>query len=177
MMGIVKPKFFIPVHGEQKHLMKHAQLGKAMGIEDVFIGEIGNSIEISSDGIKQVADVPAGEVYVDGIGVGDVGNVVLNDRKHLSQDGIIIIVATIDTQSGYVISGPDIVSRGFVYVRDNEELMNAARDVACHVIDEYYDKRYRDWNAVKTKMRDEISRLMYERTKRSPMILPIFMEI
>lgn len=177
MMGIVKPKFFIPVHGEQKHLMKHAQLGKAMGIEDVFIGEIGNSIEISSDGIKQVADVPAGEVYVDGIGVGDVGNVVLNDRKHLSQDGIIIIVATIDTQSGYVISGPDIVSRGFVYVRDNEELMNAARDVACHVIDEHYDKRYRDWNAVKTKMRDEISRLMYERTKRSPMILPIFMEI
>ena len=179
MMGLVKPKFFIPVHGEQKHLMKHANLGLAMGIpkKNIFIGEIGNCIELSEDGIKQLGNVPSGEVYVDGIGVGDVGNIVLNDRKHLSQDGIIIIVATIDSHEGYVVSGPDIVSRGFVYVRDNEELMNCARDLACRVIDEQYDSRYKDWNNVKNKLRDEISRLMYEKTKRSPMILPIFMEI
>ena len=122
MMGIVKPKFFIPVHGEQQHLIKHSQLAVQMGIpnENIYIADIGQSIELSNDEIKRVADVPAGEIYVDGIGVGDVGNVVLNDRKKLSQDGIIIVVATIDAQSGYVVSGPDIVSRGFVFVKENE---------------------------------------------------------
>ncbi len=179
MMGLVKPKFFIPVHGEQKHLQKHAGLAVSMGIDsdNIFIGNIGNQIEISEDGIKQLSDVTAGEVYVDGIGVGDVGNVVLNDRKHLSKDGIIIVVATIDSATGAVVSGPDIVSRGFVYVRENEYLMNSARDLACRVIDEKYDSKYHDWNSVKTKLRDEISHLMYEKTKRSPMILPILMEI
>ncbi len=179
MMGLVRPKFFIPVHGEQKHLMKHAGLAVSMGIpqENIFIGEIGNCIELSDDGIKKLDNVPSGEIYVDGIGVGDVGNIVLNDRKRLSKDGIIIVVATIDAHGGYVVSGPDIVSRGFVYVRDNEELMEQARDLACRVIDEQYDKKYHDWNSVKTKLRDEISRLMYEKTKRNPMILPIFMEI
>ena len=179
MMGLVKPKYFIPVHGEQKHLAKHAMLAEQMGIDpkNIFIGDIGNTIELSSDELKQVGNVPAGEVYVDGYGVGDVGNIVLNDRKRLSKDGIIIIVATIDSQNGYFVSGPDIVSRGFVFVRENEELMNSARDLACRIFDEQYDRRYHDWNSVKTKMRDEISRLMYEKTKRSPMVLPIFMEI
>ncbi len=179
MMGIVKPKYFIPVHGEQKHLQKHAMLAEAMGIKkkDIYIGSIGKSIEISENGIKELADVPSGEVYVDGLGVGDVGNIVLNDRKRLSEDGLIIVVATIDTASGAVISGPDIVSRGFVYVRESEELMNSARDLACHVIDETYDSRYHDWNSVKTKLRDELSHLMYEKTKRTPMVLPILMEI
>lgn len=179
MIGLVKPKYFIPVHGEQKHLMKHAMLAKAMGIDEknIYIAEIGETIELTDTYIKKVGNVTAGDVYVDGLGVGDVGNVVLNDRKRLSQDGIIIVVATIDAHDGYVVSGPDIVSRGFVYVKDNEELMNAARDLACRVIDEQYDSRYHDWNSVKTKVRDEISRLMYEKTKRSPMILPIFMEI
>lgn len=178
MMGLVKPKFFIPVHGEQKHLMKHATLAEAMGIpkDNIYVGEIGETIELTEDYIKKVAQVPSGDIYVDGLGVGDVGNVVLNDRKKLSKDGIIIIVATIDQYDGYVVSGPDIVSRGFVYVKDNEELMESARDLACRIIDEQYDKRYRDWNSVKSKMRDEISKLMYEKTKRSPMILPIFME-
>ena len=148
-----------------------------MGISNVFIGDIGQSVEISEDGINRVEDVPAGEIYVDGYGVGDVGNIVLNDRKRLSQDGIIIVVATIDAQNGYVVAGPDVVSRGFVFVRENEELMNSARDLACRIIDEQYDRRYRDWNNVKSKMRDEISHLMYEKTKRSPMILPILMEI
>ena len=179
MIGLVKPKYFIPVHGEQKHLMKHAQLAGAMGIDEknIYIAEIGETIELTDAYIKKVGTVPSGDVYVDGLGVGDVGNVVLNDRKRLSQDGLIIVVATIDAHGGYVVSGPDIVSRGFVYVKDNEELMNAARDLACRVIDEQYDSKYHDWNSVKTKVRDEISRLMYEKTKRSPMILPIFMEI
>lgn len=179
MMGIVKPKFFIPVHGEQKHLMKHASLAEQMGIDkkNIYIGEIGKCIELSEDYIKECGTVPAGEIYVDGYGVGDVGNVVLNDRKRLSKDGIIIVVATIDAQNGYIVSGPDIVSRGFVFVKENEDLMNEARDIAYQVIDEQYDKRYHDWNSVKTRMRDEISRFMYEKTKRSPMILPIFMEI
>lgn len=179
MIGLVKPKYFIPVHGEQKHLMKHAFLARAMGIEDknIYISEIGETVELTDSYIKKAGNIPAGDVYVDGLGVGDVGNVVLNDRKRLSQDGIIIVVATIDAHDGYVVSGPDIVSRGFVYVKDNEDLMNAARDLACRVIDEQYDNRYHDWNSVKTKLRDEISRFMYEKTKRSPMILPIFMEI
>ncbi len=179
MIGLVKPKYFIPVHGEQKHLMKHAFLAHAMGIDDknIYISEIGETVELTDSYIKKAGNIPAGDVYVDGLGVGDVGNVVLNDRKRLSQDGIIIVVATIDAHDGYVVSGPDIVSRGFVYVKDNEDLMNAARDLACRVIDEQYDNRYHDWNSVKTKLRDEISRLMYEKTKRSPMILPIFMEI
>lgn len=179
MIGITKPKFFIPVHGEQKHLAKHAMLAESMNIprENIYIGDIGDSIELSDDGITKLPKVTAGEVYVDGYGVGDVGNVVLNDRKRLSKDGIIIIVATIDAQNGYIVSGPDIVSRGFVFVKENEDLMNSARDLACRVIDEQYDKKYHDWNSVKMRLRDEISHLMYEKTKRNPMVLPIFMEI
>lgn len=179
MMGIVKPKYFIPVHGEQKHLQKHAMLAEAMGIpkKNIFVGDVGNHIEISEKGIKKLDDVPSGEVYVDGIGVGDVGNIVLNDRRHLSADGIIIIVATIDSSTGEVVCGPDIVSRGFVYVRESEELINSARELACHVIDETYNSKYHDWNIVKTSLRDEISKMMYDKTKRNPMILPIIMEI
>lgn len=179
MMGIVKPRFFIPVHGEQKHLQKHAMLAESMGInkKNIYVGDIGSHIEISKNGIKNLEPVQSGEVYVDGIGVGDVGNIVLNDRKHLSADGIIIIVATIDAETGNVICGPDIVSRGFVYVRESEELINSARDLACRVITKTYNSRYHDWNTVKNNLRDEISHMMYEKTKRSPMILPIIMEI
>lgn len=179
MMGIVKPQYFIPVHGEQKHLTKHAALAEAMGIDKsrIYIGDIGNCIELSKDGINQVADVPSGDIYVDGYGVGDVGNVVLNDRKHLSRDGIIVIVATIDAASGYVVSGPDIVSRGFVFVRENEKLINDIKAISENVITAQYDKRYRDWNAVKTRLRDEVTHFVSEKTKRKPMILPIFMEI
>lgn len=179
MMGLVKPKYFLPVHGEQKHLQKHANLAVSMGIaqENIYIGNIGDRIELSVDSMKYLDSVTAGEVYVDGIGVGDVGNVVLNDRKRLSKDGIIIVVATIDSSTGFIVSGPDIVSRGFVYVKENERLMNSARDLACRVIDERYDSKYNDWNSVKTGLRDELSKMMYEKTKRSPMILPIFMEI
>lgn len=179
MMGIVKPKYFIPVHGEQKHLQKHALLAQAMGYskENIYVGTIGDHIEISQSGIKYIDTVQSGEVYVDGIGVGDVGNIVLNDRKRLSQDGLIIVVATINTQSGLIESGPDVVSRGFVYVRENEDLMNSVRNMALKIIDETYDKKYHDWNTVKIKLRDDITRLMYEKTKRSPMVLPVLMEI
>lgn len=179
MMGLTKPKYFIPVHGEQKHLQKHAALAEAMGIpkENIYIGTIGDKIELSADGIKHVQSVTAGEVYVDGLGVGDVGNIVLNDRKKLSKDGIVIVVATIDSEGGYIVSGPDIVSRGFVFVKENEELMNEAKALAYEIISDSYDKKYHDWNSVKSNLRDDISKLMYERTKRSPMVLPILMEI
>ena len=179
MMGIVKPKFFIPAHGEQKHLQKHADLARAMGIdnENIYIADNGDLVELTQDSIKYVKTVESGEIYVDGIGVGDVGNIVINDRKKLSKDGIIIVVATFDSATGYAVSGPDIVSRGFVYVKENEKLMGEARDVALTVIEECYDGKYHDWNFIKTKLRDELSKLMYERTKRSPMILPILMEI
>lgn len=179
MMGVIKPKFFFPVHGEQKHLKKHAKLAEAMGIskKNIFIGDIGKHVEITEKGIKTLDNVPNGDVYVDGIGVGDVGNIVLNDRKHLSADGIIIIVATIDSQTGEVLSGPDIVSRGFVYVRESEELIASARDLSCRIIEETYNSSYHDWNTVKTTLRDEVSHMMYEKTKRNPMILPVIMEI
>ncbi|MBR3149865.1 MAG: ribonuclease J, partial [Eubacterium sp.] len=132
MIGLVKPKFFIPVHGEQKHLVKHASLAESMGIniDNIFIGDIGNTIELTENSMKKVDNVPSGEIYVDGYGVGDVGNIVLNDRKHLSRDGIIIVVAAIDAEDGYIVSGPDIVSRGFVFVKENEELMKSARELA-----------------------------------------------
>ena len=179
MIGITKPKFFIPVHGEQKHLVSHAQLALSMNIpkENIFIGDIGNKIELSEDGIKKLDDVPSGEVYVDGYGVGDVGNVVLKDRKVLSQDGIIIVVATIDASSGYIVGGPDVVSRGFVFVKENEELMQNARDIAYDVIENNYHSKYHDWNSVKTKMKEELAKYLFEQTKRKPMILPIFMEV
>ncbi|MCD7797447.1 MAG: ribonuclease J [Clostridiales bacterium] len=180
MLGIVKPKFFIPVHGEQKHLQKHASLGAAMGIpkKNIYIGNIGDRIDISSNGIKNLKSVTAGEVYVDGFGVGDVGNVVLKDRKHLSQDGIIIIAATIDSVTGKTISGPDIVSRGFVFVKENEALMKSAKELSAKIIENGYNsEKFKDWNSIKTKLRDEISYLMYEKTKRKPMVVPILMEI
>ena len=150
-----------------------------MGIDksNIFIGDIGNSISISYDGIKKQKDIPAGDTYIDSIAISDVANVVINDRKRLSRDGIIIVVATVDSQTGYIISGPDIVSRGFVFVKDNAELMNAARDLACRVFDEHYDNRRHDWSTVKSKLREEISHLMYEKTRRSPMILPIIMDV
>lgn len=179
MLSLVKPKYFIPVHGEQKHLQKHAALAEAIGIskENIYIGSIGDKIELSRRSLKRVGDVTAGEVYVDGIGVGDVGNIVLNDRKHLSRDGLIIVVATIDSSNGYIVSGPDIVSRGFVYVKENEALMNSARNLSSKILDDCCNGNYREWNTIKTRLRDELSKMMYEKTKRRPMILPILMEI
>jgi len=179
IIGLTKPKYFIPVHGEQKHLQKHAALASAMGISDknIMIADLGDCIQLSSEEIKPVGKVPSGRVLVDGLGVGDVGSVVLRDRKHLGQDGLIIVVATIDSSDGHVLSGPNIVSRGFVYVRDSEPLMDEACDIVNDIIENCADKGIRDWAAIKNRIRDELSRLMYQRTKRSPMILPVIMEV
>ncbi len=179
VQGLVKPKYFIPVHGEQKHLRKHADLAIAMGRDpsQVFIGDNGNVLEINEHYMKQLAPVPAGRVLVDGLGVGDVGSIVLRDRKHLGQDGLIVVVATIDSSDGHVISGPDIVSRGFVYVRESEPLMLDARSRVTNVLESCADQNIREWGVIKTRVKDELSKLLYERTRRSPMILPIIMEI
>ena len=178
MQAIVRPKFFIPVHGEQKHLRKHAMLAHQMGLEDdhIFIGDVGSAVELSEDGLKQLPNVPAGRVMVDGLGVGDVGSVVLRDRRHLGEDGLIVVVCTIDRESGQVVSGPDVVSRGFVYVRESEELMEEARHVLNAILENSRGD-YRDWSMLKTRMKDGLSRLLFERTRRSPMILPIIMEV
>ena len=179
IMGIVKPKYFIPVHGELKHLRKHAGLALSMGIpkENILIADNGRVAEISKKALRCTSTVPAGRVFVDGYGVGDVGSVVLRDRKHLAQDGLVIVAVCIDRESGMIVSGPDVVTRGFVYVKESEELINAAREVAVEAIAAQTDGGYFDWNSIKASLRDEISHLMYERTKRSPMILPVIMEV
>ena len=179
MMGIIKPKYFIPVHGEQKHLRKHAQLAESMGIksENIFIADNGVQIEVSENGIKKCENIESGQIFVDGSGVGDVGNVVLRDRKRLAEDGLIVVAASIDSYSGYIVAGPDILTRGFVYVKESEELIDDAREVARYAIENCINNNIRDWNSIKSSVRDEVSRLMYERTKRSPMILSIIMEV
>jgi ribonuclease J len=177
--GLVKPRFFIPVHGEQKHLQKNAGIAMSMGMEqkDIFIGDIGNVLEIHEDRMKQLSDVPAGSVMVDGLGVGDVGSVVLRDRKHLAEDGLIVAVCSIEAESGHVAAGPDIVSRGFVYVRENEALMEEARKVVYRALEECAEHRVRDWSDMKQCVKDELSKFLYKKTQRNPMILPIIMEV
>ena len=179
MLSLTKPRFFIPVHGEYKHLKKHAGLAHSLGFEQdsVIIGSIGNVIETNGVDMKITGQVPAGRVFVDGLGVGDVGSIVLRDRKHLSEDGLIIAVATIETESGAILAGPDIVSRGFVYVRESEELMDAARDLLMKTLQGCLDHDMRDWNTIKGRLKDELGDYIYMKTKRRPMILPIIMEI
>lgn len=179
MMALTKPKFFIPVHGEYKHLKKHAELAVDVGIpeENIIIAEIGNVIE--TDGVKMsiVSQVPAGRTLVDGLGVGDVGSIVLRDRKHLAQDGLIIIVVGIEKSTNHVVSGPDIISRGFVYVRESEELMVDSRNILIGTLNNCSASEFKEWNTLKGKMRDALSDYIYQKTKRSPMILPIIMEV
>lgn len=179
MLAMVKPKYFIPVHGEQKQLSHHKELAEQVGIpkKNILISENGKVIEVSSKEIKQNGSVQSGRVLVDGYGVGDVGSIVLRDRKHLAEDGIIIVVMTTDSASGEIISGPDIVSRGFVYVRESEELMVDVKNVVYDSLDALSNKHITDWVAIKGKIRDDLSKFLYERTKRSPMILPIVMEV
>ena len=179
MMSIVKPKYFIPVHGEQKHLKKHAEIASSMGIpeKNIQIATIGNVIEVGDKEIKIVDTVPAGRVLVDGLGVGDVGSIVLRDRKHLAEDGIIVLTVTIDSVSGEVVAGPEVVSRGFVYVKESEELMAKVNTLAEDILEMCYIKGIYDFNGIKLKLRDGISKFIYEHTHRSPMILPIIMVI
>ena len=179
MLGIIKPKYFIPVHGEQKHLRKHAGLALSMGMDpkNILIADNGVEVSLSEKEFRVSGNVPSGRVFVDGYGVGDVGSIVLRDRKHLAQDGLIIVVATIDSKTGELLSGPDVVSRGFVYVRESEELIEDACKVAQRILEDCAAHNVHDWSSIKLKLRDEVSHLMYERTKRSPMILPILMEV
>jgi ribonuclease J len=179
MIGLCRPKYFIPVHGEYRMLKKNSQLARSVGIppSNIMITDIGKVIELDANGIKIVGSVPSGRVMVDGLGVGDVGSIVLRDRKHLAQDGLIVVVATIDGDDGSLVAGPDIVSRGFVYVRESEELMELTRKLAKDVLEECAANSITEWGTIKTRVKDSISKLLYERTKRSPMILPVIMEV
>ena len=178
MHSLVKPRFFIPVHGEYRHLKKHGELAMELGLSEknLLIPENGDVIEVARNYIKKSGTVVSGQVFVDGLGVGDVGNIVLRDRKHLSQDGILTIVVTMEKQTGRVVSGPDIISRGFVYVRESEGLMDEAREIVKSVLRDCEERKITDWATLKSKMRDELREFLYEKTKRKPMILPIIME-
>ena len=179
MLGLTRPKFFIPVHGEYKHLKKHSNLAISMGMDpkNIFITDIGKVLE--TDGVKMAfkGTVPAGRVLVDGLGVGDVGSIVLRDRKHLSEDGLIVVVATIDATNGTLLAGPDLVSRGFVYVREAEDMMHSAEQLARVTITDCLDSGSHEWGIIKQRVRDELSSFLFSRTKRSPMILPIIEEV
>lgn len=176
---LTKPKYFIPVHGEQKHLRSHRELAVSMGVpkENVYIGDVGKAVELTDSYIKEVENVPAGKVFVDGLGVGDVGSIVLRDRKHLGQDGLIIVVASLDVYDGHVISGPDIVSRGFVYVKESENLLDEIRRVSRETLEDCANKNVGEWSVIKNRIKDAVSALISERTGRYPMILPILMEV
>ncbi len=177
--ALCKPKFFVPVHGEQRHLQIHGKLAVNMGVspKNVRIGEIGSVIEFTSKSCKITGTVPAGKVFVDGTGVGDVGSVVLRDRKHLAQDGMIVVCINISAQDGGLISGPDIITRGFIYVKESEELMEELREVVLEAIDRCGRKRIRDWTTLKSAIKNDLSGYLYKTTKRNPMILPVIMEV
>ena len=179
IQGLTKPKYFIPVHGEQKHLVKHADLAVSMGIprKNIFIGDIGNVVELGKERMKQLPSIPAGNVLVDGLGVGDVGSIVLRDRKHLGQDGLIVVVVTLDSHDRHIVAGPDVVSRGFVYVKESEPLMDEAKDVVTETLDDCRFQGVYDWSVIKTAIKDDLSKMIYDKTRRSPMILPVIMEV
>lgn len=178
MLALTKPKYFVPIHGEYRHLRAHVELAKTMGVapKNAFIADVGQSFEITEKGAKLGATVPSGKVLVDGLGVGDVGNVVLRDRKKLAEDGLIIVAVSVNAKTGQVVSGPDIVSRGFIYVREAEDLMEELTEVATVALQKYPDLRKVDWMTVKNHLKSSLSDFLYQKTKRSPMILPILMD-
>jgi len=179
MHNLLRPKFFIPVHGEYRHLVKHAKLAQDLGMprDNIFVAENGQVLEFTAEKGVMNGKVTAGKVLVDGLGVGDVGNIVLRDRRQLSQDGILIVVVTMDKQRGCVVAGPDIVSRGFVYVRESEQLMEEAKDKVKQSLEKFETGGVTEWATIKSGVRDALSKFLYERTRRRPMILPIIMEI
>ncbi len=179
MMGLLKPKYLMPIHGEYRHLYANKEIGEFMGIpsENIFISEIGRVLEIDKKGARFNGTEPAGNVLVDGSGVGDIGSVVLRDRKHLSEDGLVVVVATIDMKEKILVSGPDIVSRGFVYVKESEELMKQARGVAENSLVRAMSKGFGDWTHLKNLIKDDLAKFIYKETKRKPMILPVIMDL
>lgn len=179
MLALTKPKFFIPVHGEYKHITRHARTAREIGIDEdnIIIAHNGDVIETDGVDMNITGTVPSGQVLVDGLGVGDVGAIVLRDRAHLSQDGLVIVVSTIDRATGRIVSGPDLVSRGFVYVRESEELMDSAKEIVVKEMEKCLYKNHFDHNTLKSKMKDVLSEYIYAQTKRKPMILPIIMDV
>lgn len=178
MMALTKPQYILPVHGEYKHLRKYSIVAKQMGIDEdhVIIPAIGQVLETDGESFRFGGEVPSGAVMVDGLGVGDVGSIVLRDRKHLAEDGLIVVVAAINAKNKRIVSGPDIISRGFVYVREAEDMINGARDVAKAALEESISSGVRDWTTLKNRMKDEVSRYVYNKTKRSPMVLTVIQE-
>lgn len=179
MHRLVRPKYFIPVHGESRHLKQHAILAETLGMnkENIFTIQNGTVVEFNKDHAKIAGNVPAGRVLVDGLGVGDVGNIVLRDRKHLAEDGLMVIVVTISKENGKVAAGPDIISRGFVYVRESEDLMEEARQVVRNALNACEKQNIKEWSVLKSSIRDSLKDFLYEKTKRRPMILPVIMEV
>ena len=178
--ALVKPRFFIPVHGEQRMLRTHEKLALQMGMSPkrVFVGDIGQVFELTAKTCKLTGEnVPAGKILVDGSGVGDVGNVVLRDRKHLAQDGMLVVCVNLSSHDGAILSGPDIISRGFIYVKDAEDLMEALRYIVNDTLDRCRAKRIKDHNTIKTAIKNDLAAYLFKTTKRNPMILPILTEI
>ncbi|AIQ47803.1 ribonuclease J [Paenibacillus sp. FSL R7-0273] len=179
MLNLMKPKYFIPIHGEFRMQRRHALLAESVGVEpsNIFITEIGEVIEIQGGGARRAGKVTAGNVLIDGLGVGDVGNIVLRDRKLLSQDGILVVVVTLSKQNGAIVSGPDIISRGFVYVRESEGLLDEANRIVSSTLQRLMSEKVNEWASLKTSVKDSLGRFLYEQTRRRPMILPIIMEV
>lgn len=179
MLALTQPKYFVPIHGEYRHMRAHAELAKTMGVtpKNVFISDVGRVFEITEKTAKLSGTVPSGRLLVDGLGVGDVGSVVLRDRKHLAEDGLITVVLTLDDKTGQVVAGPDIVSRGFIYVREAEDMMDELKQLAIQVVVGCTKGKRTDWSTIKTTLKSKLSDFLYQKTKRKPMILPIIMEL
>lgn len=179
MLSLLKPKFFIPVHGEVKHLLKHMEVAQKMGVpkKNIFMLENGACLEMSKTEAHRVKDVESGQVLIDGLGIGDVGNIVLRDRKHLSEDGLIIAIIAMNKKTGEMVSGPDIISRGFVYVRESTELMNEVRGTVSKSVANCKKNNVKEWSAIKSQIRDDLRNFIFKKTRRNPMILPIIMDV
>lgn len=179
MLNLIRPKYFVPIHGEYRMLRVHAQLAEATGVkpENIFLCDNGDTVEFTKDGARYGAKLPTGNILVDGLGVGDVGNIVLRDRKLLSQDGILVVVVTLSKQKRTILSGPDIISRGFVYVRESEKLLEEANNLVSETLEKCMNENINEWASLKTNVRETLGRFLYEKTRRRPMILPIIMEV
>ena len=179
MLSIVKPKYFIPVHGEYRFLMHHSMLAENIGVlaDNIFVCDTGSIVEFTKDSAKINGTAPCGSVMIDGSGIGDIGNIVLRDRRLLSEDGLVVVVVTLEKKSGKLLAGPDILSRGFVYVRESEELMDDAKDVVRAAVADFANRPYSDWSAIKNSLKNTLKDYFYDKTKRNPMILPIIVEV
>jgi ribonuclease J len=179
MLNLMKPKYFIPIHGEYRMLRQHATLAETVGVakEDIFVIDNGETVEIQGGVARKGSKVQAGNILIDGLGIGDVGNIVLRDRKLLSQDGILVVVVTLSKQDGKILSGPDIISRGFVYVRESEGLLDEANRIVTNTLNKLMNENVNEWASLKTHVKDALGRFLYEQTRRRPMILPIIMEV